>query len=174
MRAHLVAAVLVAVTGVAQANTGISSSVAPDAGLDPSAQQASVALVKETLDHALSSTLLQSHHVDISIANLSVVIDDQNVSVTATMRIAIADQDGKLLTVMSGGARVEVPNSAYRSFKLPAMQRDALVGAVEGLAPKVATLLANENNRPVINLNDLTTWFKLPMLSPRPSVADLR
>jgi hypothetical protein len=160
--------------GVAAADTRItiSSSVAADAGIDPSAREASAALVKQALGRALPATTI-AHHVDISISSVAVVIDDQQVSVTASMRIAVADRTGTLLSVMSGGARVEVPNAAYRSFKLPAMQRDALLGAVESLAPKIATLLVGDSpaedpprTKLLIQLTDMARLRALPVPMP--------
>jgi hypothetical protein len=80
---------------------------------------------------------LDVRSVDISVAKLEVEPDGNYMVMTAELRLAITDSSGKMISFLSGGAKVQVPKSKYRTSNLPSMRRDALEGAMDGMFDKL-------------------------------------
>jgi hypothetical protein len=80
---------------------------------------------------------LDVRSVDISVAKLEVGADGNYMVMTAELRLAITDSNGKMISFLSGGAKVQVPKSKYRMQILPSMRKDALEGAMQGMFDKL-------------------------------------
>jgi hypothetical protein len=80
---------------------------------------------------------LDPRHLDLSIVGLDVRNDGAFVEVEAQVRLAISDDAGKMLSFVSGGAKVQVPRKGYNATYLPQLRRDAVENAVRGLFGKV-------------------------------------
>jgi len=66
--------------------------------------------------------------------------------VEAELRLAISDDKGKLISFLSGGAKVQIPVAKYKPRFLPTMRKDALEGAMKGMFDKL-----------IVHLRQMTT-----------------
>jgi len=89
---------------------------------------------------------LDPRMLDVSVVKLDVVQAAGYVEVAAELRLAISDDKGKLLSFLSGGAKVQVPIGKYKPRFLPSMRKEALEGAVRGLFDKL-----------IVHLRQITT-----------------
>ncbi len=80
---------------------------------------------------------LDPRHLDLSIVGLEVRQDHTVIEVEAQVRLAISDDHGKMLSFVSGGAKVQVPRRGWDASYLPKLRRDAVENAVRGVFAKV-------------------------------------
>ncbi|HUJ58529.1 MAG TPA: HEAT repeat domain-containing protein [Kofleriaceae bacterium] len=80
---------------------------------------------------------LDPRHIDLSVVRMDVVQSGANVEVHAELRLAISDDSGKMLSFLSGGAKIEVPRAKFDPRYLTQMRKDALEGALRGLFDKL-------------------------------------
>ncbi len=80
---------------------------------------------------------LDARLIDVSVVKLDVAQTGGYVEVSAELRLAISDDHGKMLSFLSGGAKVQIPVSKYRPKYLATMRRDALEGALRGMFDKL-------------------------------------
>ena len=80
---------------------------------------------------------LEARHIDLSIVKLSVTPIGANIEVEAELRLAVSDDTGKMLSFLSGGAKVDVPRGKFNVAYLPTMRREALEGAMRGMVDKL-------------------------------------
>lgn len=80
---------------------------------------------------------LDPRMIDISVVKLEVVQSGGYMEVAAELRLAISDDKGKMLSFLSGGAKVQVPIAKYKAKFLPTMRKDALEGALKGMFDKL-------------------------------------
>jgi hypothetical protein len=98
--------------------------------------------LRHTLENLIDAQVSNANaHVDASIVSLTVESTDELVTVSAQVRLAISDDSGKILSVLTGGAKVEMPARDYRARGLGSMRDDAVSAAVEGMFGKVKTAL---------------------------------
>ncbi len=99
--------------------------------------------LRRTLDRLIASQRSSTNaHVDATIISLTVEPIDDLVVVTAHVRLAISDEDGRLLSVLTGGAKVERTARHVRARHLRAMREDAVAAAVEGMFDKLKKSVA--------------------------------
>jgi hypothetical protein len=84
---------------------------------------------------------LDVRSVDVSVVKLELSQDGNYMVMAAELRLAITDDKGKMLSFLSGGAKVQVPRSKYSAKILPNMRKDALEGAMQGMFDKLLTHL---------------------------------
>jgi hypothetical protein len=94
-----------------------------------------------TLAEDIDSKGLTARHLDLSVVKLDTVTVGTHVEVEAQLRLAISDASGKMLSFVSGGAKVQVPKEKFNPKYLSTMRRDALEGAVRGLYDKLLVQL---------------------------------
>jgi hypothetical protein len=80
---------------------------------------------------------LVARHLDLSVVKLEVKQVAAFIEIEAQLRLAISDKDGKMLSFVSGGAKVSVPKRTFDAKQLPDLRREALEGAVKGLFDKL-------------------------------------
>lgn len=97
-----------------------------------------------SMDDAQKQTLT-ARHLDVSVIKLDVVTGGTHVEVEAQLRLAISDASGKMLSFVSGGAKVQVPRNKFNPKYMPNMRRDALEGAMRGLYDKLLTQLRDRS-----------------------------
>jgi HEAT repeats len=97
-----------------------------------------------SMDDAQKPTLT-ARHLDVSVTKLDVVTGGTHVEVEAQLRLAISDANGKMLSFVSGGAKVQVPRNKFNPKYMPNMRRDALEGAMRGLYDKLLTQLRDRS-----------------------------
>jgi hypothetical protein len=88
---------------------------------------------------------LTARHLDLSVVKLDVVTGGTQVEVEAQLRLAISDASGKMLSFVSGGAKVQVPKNKFNPKYLANMRRDALEGAMRGLYDKLLAQLRDHS-----------------------------
>jgi hypothetical protein len=80
---------------------------------------------------------LDARHIDLSVVKMEVVQNGGYVEMQTELRLAISDDTGKMLSFLSGGAKVQVPRSKFNQSALPMLRRDALEGAMRGMFDKL-------------------------------------
>jgi hypothetical protein len=80
---------------------------------------------------------LEARHIDVSVVKLDVDTSGSYVEISADLRLAISDDTGKMLSFLSGGAKVQVPRSKYKPQFLPDFRKEALEGAMKGMFDKL-------------------------------------
>ncbi len=88
---------------------------------------------------------LTARHLDLSVVKLDVVTGGTHVEIEAQLRLAISDESGKMLSFVSGGAKVQVPKDKFNPKYVPNMRRDALEGAMRGLYDKLLAQLRDHS-----------------------------
>ncbi len=76
---------------------------------------------------------LDLRNVDVSLVSLETRNSGGYVEIEAQLRLAISDDRGKMLSFLSGGAKVQVPRRSYDPRYLPQLRKEALENAVRGL-----------------------------------------
>ena len=80
---------------------------------------------------------LDARHIDLSVVKMEVVQNGGYIEMQTELRLAISDDTGKMLSFLSGGAKVQVPKAKFNQNALPMMRRDALEGAMRGMFDKL-------------------------------------
>jgi hypothetical protein len=80
---------------------------------------------------------LDARHIDLSVVKLDLTQPPGYVQVEAELRLAISDETGKMLSFLSGGAKVQVPRSKFNATFLPEMRKEALESAMRGMFDKL-------------------------------------
>jgi hypothetical protein len=80
---------------------------------------------------------LDMRNIDVSVTKLDVVQANGYVEIQAELRLAISDNQGKMLSFLSGGAKVQVPQKKYNAKFLPSLRKEALEGAMRGMFDKL-------------------------------------
>ncbi|MDX2091619.1 MAG: HEAT repeat domain-containing protein [Kofleriaceae bacterium] len=88
---------------------------------------------------------LDSRHLDLSVTKLDVAQTGTYVEVEAQLRLAISDDNGKMLSFLSGGAKVQVPARTYNAKYLPNLRKEALENAMRGMFAKLLTHLRDKS-----------------------------
>jgi hypothetical protein len=87
---------------------------------------------------------LAARHLDISVTRLAAVRAGQLVEVEAELRIAISDDSGRMLSILSGGAKVQIPADKFDARNLPVLRREALDNAMRGMFGKLVAQLRDQ------------------------------
>jgi len=80
---------------------------------------------------------LDCRNIDVMITNLETRTAGSYIEVEASLRLAISDDRGKMLSFMTGGAKVQVRKSSFDTAYLPELRREAIENAVKGLFDKL-------------------------------------
>ncbi len=76
---------------------------------------------------------LPYYGVDISITRLQRVVNGPWVELECELRIAISNERGKMISFLTGGAKVQVPKRSFRKQFEPNMRKEALENAVKSV-----------------------------------------
>lgn len=85
---------------------------------------------------------LASFSIDVSIVKLERRAVGDTVQVGCHLRLAISDRRGRILSVLNGGAKVEVPRRTFWQLYLGELRREAMENAVKGVGQRLVTFLA--------------------------------
>lgn len=80
---------------------------------------------------------LDARLIDVSVVKMELIQVGAMMEVEAELRLAISDDKGKLLSFLSGGAKVQIPVAKYKPKFLATMRKDALEGALKGMFDKL-------------------------------------
>ncbi|MBA2538663.1 MAG: HEAT repeat domain-containing protein [Deltaproteobacteria bacterium] len=87
---------------------------------------------------------LDLKNVDLSVVKLDVTPSGSYMEIEASLRLAISDNTGKMLSFVSGGAKVQVPKRTYDPKYLPTLRKEALENAMRGMFDKLIAHLRNQ------------------------------
>lgn len=87
---------------------------------------------------------LDLRQIDLSVVKLDVTPSGQYMEIEASLRLAISDDKGKMLSFLSGGAKVQVPRRTYDPKYLPALRKEALENAMRGMFDKLMAHLRTQ------------------------------
>jgi hypothetical protein len=80
---------------------------------------------------------LDPRQLDLSIVMLEQRVSGNYIEIEAQLRLAVSDRRGKMLSFLSGGAKVQVPRRSFDARYLPQVRREALENAVRGIFDKL-------------------------------------
>jgi hypothetical protein len=80
---------------------------------------------------------LDPRQLDLSIVMLEQRVNGNYIEIEAQLRLAVSDRRGKMLSFLSGGAKVQVPRRSFDARYLPQVRREALENAVRGIFDKL-------------------------------------
>jgi hypothetical protein len=83
-------------------------------------------------------------HIDLSVTKLDVAKAGGLVEIDAQLRLAISDDSGKMLSFLSGGAKVQVPSAKFDARYVPALRKEALENAMRGMFAKLLAHLRDQ------------------------------
>jgi hypothetical protein len=144
----LIALALVALAGIGSAEParGVTIASASDASgeADPDVRKHNVETMRRVLDPAIAAIdaearrlELDARQLDVSIVRLELTSDDTKVYIASELRLVISDANGRMLSMISSSATVEVPLPRYRASRLPKLHDQALENASSSLADSV-------------------------------------
>jgi hypothetical protein len=87
---------------------------------------------------------LDARHIDLSVARLDVVTAGAYVEIYAELRLAVSDDNGRMLSFLSGGAKVSVPSQKFDAKYLPSLRKEALENAMRGMFGKLLAHLRDQ------------------------------
>ena len=89
---------------------------------------------------------LDARHVDLSVVKLEAAQAGNYVEVEAELRLAISDDKGRMISILSGGAKVQVPQKTFDAKYLPALRKEALENAMRGMFEKLIAHLRDRSS----------------------------
>lgn len=84
---------------------------------------------------------LETRNIDLSVTKLDVSRSGGYIEIDAQLRLAISDASGKMLSFLSGGAKVQVRQQTFDAKNLPNLRREALENAMRGMFDKLVNHL---------------------------------
>jgi hypothetical protein len=100
-----------------------------------------------TTDERVAKKLRIAHYnLDASIMRFGRRVQGGMVEIECEIRVAISDQRGKMLSFMTGSAKVQVPRRSFKTRYLPRLHLEALENAVKGVHQDLLPQL--RRNRP--------------------------
>jgi len=88
---------------------------------------------------------LDPRHLDLSVTKLDVVQSGQFIEIEAQLRLAISDENGKMLSFLSGGAKVQIPKRTFNAKYLPSLRKEAIENAMRGMFDKLLNHLRDKS-----------------------------
>jgi hypothetical protein len=87
---------------------------------------------------------LDARHLDLSVTRLAAVRAGPLIEMEAELRVTISDDSGRMLSILSGGAKVQVPADKFDPRYLPALRKEALDNAMRGMFVKLVAQLRDQ------------------------------
>lgn len=88
---------------------------------------------------------LDPREIDLSVTKMDVETNGGYVEIAAELRLAISDDKGKMLSFLSGGAKVQIPTAKFKGQFLPSYRKEALEGAMRGMFDKLLVHLRQQS-----------------------------
>jgi hypothetical protein len=88
---------------------------------------------------------LDPRHLDLSVVKLDVAQAGQYIEIEAQLRLAISDDKGKMLSFVSGGAKVQIPKRTFNARYLPSLRKEAIENAMRGMFDKLLMQLRDKS-----------------------------
>jgi len=87
---------------------------------------------------------LDARQIDLSVVKMDVATIGAMVEVDAELKLAVSDGHGKILSFLSGGAKIQVPKHRFDARYLPRLRREVLESAMHGMFEKLVTHLRGQ------------------------------
>jgi uncharacterized membrane protein len=71
--------------------------------------------------------------IDVTLVKLARVERGPHIEIECEIRVAISTREGKMLSFLTGGAKVQVPRGTFREAYLPQLRGEAIEGAVRSV-----------------------------------------
>lgn len=124
-----------------------SSSDASPGGLDARARTAHGAVVRRALRDVLRRagadvrlTGNGARRLDVAVVAWHVTPAATQTEVAVELRVLVADEHGRMLSILTSKAKISAPGSA----RLAELREQAIAGAIEGIAPALQAQLARD------------------------------
>jgi hypothetical protein len=156
MRTMAIVVMLLVVSGVAGANdkpivsVAVASSHDESPGdRDPETRDANRETIRVALLDAVSESPqltsiaqrgVAARRVDLTVVALDVIQGAHSVEIVTQLKVVISDASGKILSIVTGGAKSEVSRRAF-STNPHAVERQLLRDAMQGMFPPLRTHL---------------------------------
>lgn len=88
---------------------------------------------------------LDPRNLDLSVTKLDVAQSGVYIEIEAQLRLAISDDNGKMLSFLSGGAKVQVPKKTFNAKYLPNLRKEAIENAMRGMFDKLLAHLRDKS-----------------------------
>jgi hypothetical protein len=88
---------------------------------------------------------LDARHIDLSVTRLEVAKIGNDVAIDVQLRLAISDDNGRMLSFLTGGAKLQVPSAKFDARYLPQMRREVLENAMRGMFDKLLAHLRDSS-----------------------------
>ena len=88
---------------------------------------------------------LDTRHLDLSIVKMEVAQAGTYMEIEAQLRLAISDDKGRMMSFVSGGAKVQIPKRTFDLRYLPALRKEAVENAMRGMFDKLLLQLRNRS-----------------------------
>jgi hypothetical protein len=96
-----------------------------------------------TLESTTASELgIEPYELDVAIVKLERGVRGPFVEVACELRVAISDRRGRMISFVTGGAKVQVPRKSFRGEHEPRMRVEALENAVKSVQHDLVSYLA--------------------------------
>jgi hypothetical protein len=135
-----------------------SSSDDSPGGNDKKTRDTHAAIVKQVLADSFKNTPqvttalteaerwgLDPRHIDLSVVKMDVTDIKGMIEVNAELRLAVSDDKGRMLSFLSGGAKVTVPKAKFDMRYLPNLRKEALENAMRGMFDKLLVHLRSQS-----------------------------
>ncbi|MBA3541291.1 MAG: HEAT repeat domain-containing protein [Deltaproteobacteria bacterium] len=86
---------------------------------------------------------LDLRQIDLSVVKMEVTQTGKMIEVDAQLRLAISDDKGRMMSFLSGGAKVQVPKKTFNMNYLPNLRKEALENAMRGMFDKLIAHMRN-------------------------------
>ena len=112
--------------------------------VDPEVRKHHVATMRRVLEPAVAAIdaearrlAVDARQLDVSIVRFDLRTDGSKYYMSTQLRAVISDAHGRMLTMLSSSATVEVPASRYRANRVSELRDQAVADASSGLADSV-------------------------------------
>lgn len=100
-----------------------------------------------TLSQGEAESLGLAHNsIDLSITKLDRIARGKWIEIECEIRVTISNERGKMLSFLTGGAKVQVPRATFRAKYLPELQHEAIENAVKSVHADLIVHLRRTSN----------------------------
>jgi hypothetical protein len=92
---------------------------------------------------AAAETGMEPYGIDVTITRLERIERGAHMEIECEIRVAVSDDRGKMLSFLTGGAKVQVPKRTFRNAYEPQLRREALENAIKSVHQDLVAYLRN-------------------------------
>jgi hypothetical protein len=111
-------------------------------GIDDTERTGHVDAIRRAMREAIRDASIEIRHVDVCVTKLVTEIAAERVDISVELKVVVSTADDRIRSVGSGTAVSSTPRRAFRIERLPALRRQALGDALEGLQHRLRAAVA--------------------------------